>query len=109
MKIENYYYMFRQSFTAIFREHRYIRVQRLYISFSCADGILFVYLISNTAGWLTYECRKICADATTNIFLSDKYFANALVGHGEPAVCLLGRWPVLLKILVFWYILTDVS
>jgi hypothetical protein len=48
------------------------------MSFSCVDGILFFYLISNEMGWLTYEFLKICIDAITNIFLSDKYFANAL-------------------------------
>jgi len=48
------------------------------MSLSCVDGILFFYLISNTMGCLTYEFLKICDDAITNIFLSDKYFANAL-------------------------------
>jgi len=40
--------------------------------------MLFVYLISNATGWLTYEYLKIYVDATTKIFLSDKYYANAL-------------------------------
>jgi len=48
------------------------------MSFSCVDGMLFFYLISNTTGWLTYEFLKIYVDAITNIFLSEKYFANAL-------------------------------
>ena len=48
------------------------------MSFSCADGILLFYLISNTTGWLTYEFLKIIVDAITNIFFSAEYFANAL-------------------------------
>jgi hypothetical protein len=48
------------------------------MSVSCVDGMLFFYLISNTTGWLTYEFLKIYVDAITNIFLFEKYFANAL-------------------------------
>jgi hypothetical protein len=48
------------------------------MSFSCDDGMLFVYLISNATGWLTYEYLKIYIDAIKTIFLSDKYYANAL-------------------------------
>jgi len=52
--------------------------------------MLFFYVISNTTGWLIYEFLKICVDAITNIFLSEKYFANVLVTHGEPCVFLYG-------------------